>query len=145
MLCWLQVCTFCTSSAIEIYMRLLLLILFDFHPFAALVVPVYLDAVTIVIGAIRSRLRKVMGKVVEQVSWTWRRYSVGRIGFAAVVANCQGLPLQSSFGCCSAQALPTALFVICIDEIRLCAYNGTSRSHTRYSMTAMPSSSLLYR
>lgn len=46
-------------------------------PFAALVVPVYLDAVTIVIGAIRSRIRKVMGKTEQQVYMlTWRRYSI---------------------------------------------------------------------
>lgn len=44
--------------------------------FAALVVPVYLDAVTIVIGAIRSRLRKLMGKAGQQVRWTWRHHNL---------------------------------------------------------------------
>lgn len=41
-------------------------ICFLFHPGAALVVPVYLDAVTIVMGTVRSRIRKLMGKTGRQ-------------------------------------------------------------------------------
>lgn len=54
---------------------------------AVLVVPVYLDAVTIVMGAIRSRIRKAMGKTGQEVRLVWPYISLACAGLAAVVAH----------------------------------------------------------